>query len=135
MLYAPLELFGFKIGSIHHEYYATDKLKSIGFYSVQSADTTKTIYTWTGDNNTLQTEATSTTTYDFDLTKRDLRNFGQEDLQRSRNKNIITKETANTTGEPAIISSYEYVYDAAGRPVKEIVKQAGIVVTETTYVY
>lgn len=135
MSYAPLELFGFKIGSIHHDYYPNDKLKSIGFFSIQSGDTSKTNYTWTGDNNTLQSEAMSTTTFDFDLTKRDLRNFGSEDLQRSRNKNILTKETVNTTGEPAVINTYEYEYDATGRPVKEIIKQGGIKVSETTYEY
>lgn len=132
---APLELFGFKIGSIHHEYSADDKLKTIGFYSVQSKDTTKTFYTWINNNNTQQTEDGTTTTFDFDATKRELRNFGTEDIQRSRNRNLITKETETVVGEPEIISTYEYEYDAAGRPVKEIVKQAGLKVSETTYKY
>jgi hypothetical protein len=100
-----------------------------------SPDTSRTLYTWTGDNNTLQNDGDISTTFDYDLTKRDLRNFGQEDLQRSRNKNILTKETVVVPAEPTIISTYEYEFDATGRPVKEIIKQGGLKVSETTYKY
>ena len=86
--------------------------------------------------NTLQQQnGDVSTAFDFDLTKRDLRNFGIEDLQRSRNKNILTKETVVTVGEPTVTNTYEYEFDTAGRPVKEIIKQGGLKVSETTYKY
>ncbi|MFM1792469.1 MAG: hypothetical protein RLZZ252_823 [Bacteroidota bacterium] len=132
---APIEFMGVKFGSINHTYYSTDKLKSIDVLTMLSPDTSRTLYTWTGDNNTLQNDGDVTTTFDYDLTKRDLRNFGQEDLQRSRNKNILTKETVVTVGEPTVTNTYEYEFDAAGRPVKEIIKQDGLKVSETTYKY
>ena len=132
---APIEFMGVKFGSITHTYYSTDKLKSIDVLTMLSPDTSRTLYTWSGDNNSLQQDGDVSTTFDYDLAKRDLRNFGQEDLQRSRNKNILTKETVTTVGEPTIINTYEYEYDAAGRPVKEIIKQDGLKVSETTYKY
>jgi hypothetical protein len=132
---APIEFMGVKFGSITHTYYTTDKLKSIDVLTMLSPDTSRTLYTWTGDNNSSQQDGDVSTTFDYDLTKRDLRNFGQEDLQRSRNKNILTKETVTTVGEPNVVNTYEYEYDAAGRPVKEIIKQDGLKVSETTYKY
>jgi YD repeat-containing protein len=132
---APIEFMGVKFGSITHSYYSTDKLKAIDVLTMLSPDTSRTLYTWTGDNNTLQNDGDISTTFDYDLTKRDLRNFGQEDLQRSRNKNILTKETVVVPAEPTIISTYEYEFDATGRPVKEIIKQGGLKVSETTYKY
>jgi hypothetical protein len=132
---APIEFMGVKFGSINHSYYPTDKLKSIDMLTMLSPDTSRTLFIWTGDNNTLQNNGDASTAFEYDLTKRDLRNFGQEDLQRSRNKNILIKETYTPVGEPIVVNTYEYEYDAAGRPVKEIIKQDGLKVSETTYKY
>lgn len=131
---APIVFSGVPFGSITHLYNADDQLATTKFFVALLGDTSKTNYTWSAKNNIGISDVNSVTVNTFDVTKKELRNLGTEDISRTRNFNLVTKEEITASGQTDS-NTYEYEFDAIGRVIKETVKMNGIITSLTTYTY
>lgn len=132
---APLNFSGIPVGTIYHTYNTNDQLATTSVLISFIKDTTITDYTWSNNNNITETDnGGSVTNRTFDLGKKEYRNMGIEDISRTRNANVITREDVTNSGQTSS-NTYEYEYDASGKVIKETVKVDGVISSVTIYTY